>query len=224
MRAFLLMIVMILLAGCTSDFNYAQSSPGLKVPRSEIASTASRYVLLVTTKERSSRGELVIGNGSAFIAEYKGYVGAMTAWHVVAKDPDKIVDLHGNGITREVGPFYRVRGRSDVAFAPMRSLPREWSSIPIIERPMTNYGDCVAWGYPKTEDRLLGFPCRDEGISTWRSGFMQQQPDQVYRDFSGIAIKGMSGGPIIKDGRVIGLVSATAFPGSQTHYVAEIPR
>ncbi len=207
-----LVVALLLLAGCRSG--------ALRVPAQSLAKPTSpmgKSVFLVVGNGEDANG-LVAGNGTAFAAIWRGKTGLFTAWHVVRRKP--YIEVNGNGVQQRCGPFVQVDGR-DVAWCAMK-LPPQWVPLQIAPA-LESYGSITAWGFPHTEDALVGKVGKDMG----RSGFKSDKRGTIRR-IEGIAIPGMSGGPLILNagphkGKVFAVVSETGLPTRVEHYPAVIP-
>lgn len=213
MRTAIAFVLSALLLGCIGP----RTATPLRVAPSAATEEGTQSVLLVISSASDEVG--YHGRGSAFPVIYRGEDGIMTAWHVV--EERRTITVTGAGVTRTVGPFTKVG--EDVAFFKC-PLPSSWTPIPAY--PVfanQSWGNCIAWGYPYDEGRMVGHRCKDSGLMRWIMSPWGRRMD-------GKAVPGMSGGPVINDdpkspmyGCALGVVSTTELPLKMSHYPARIP-
>lgn len=153
----------------------------------------------------------VPGGGSATALRWGGKPCVVTAWHVVEDYPKNTVWIQGNNHRRMVGPFKRIAGR-DLAWVVLEAPPTNWQFLEVAGNE-DNHGACMVWGF--VQGQLSAYRCTD---NKW----VTLGPNKA-RWFSGTAIPGMSGGPIVdNDNRVIGVVSHSQRPYNQFFYAAPV--
>jgi hypothetical protein len=157
----------------------------------------------------------ISGGGTVTVVNWNGQTGFLTAWHVVKNVRNNTIKVIGNDHADVLGPFIKLPNRDIAWYA--ASIPPEWRPIPVATNAQ-RYINVTTWGYPHTEDRLMSYPGTDNG-AILLSG-------DISREIAGIAIPGMSGGPVIStvNGQmyVFAIVSHSSWPIRNEHQAAFI--
>lgn len=140
-------------------------------------------------------------HGSCFYTMWNGRPALITAWHVVEErdgGPYPILDHWESGT---IAKFTRYK-MSDMGIAYLSAIPSSWVPLRLAMVPYGGY--CASVGYPA----FNALTCAGGRVVSFYTAKSENMGDGTYLKVHGIAIPGMSGGPVIDcEGRVFALVA-----------------